>query len=39
MIAPNGKIIYEYTAMSPDDHVENTMAAVEKWQAAQKKGT
>src|ERR1700722_20355409 len=31
VIAPNGKIIYEYTAMDPDKHVGNTMAAVEKW--------
>jgi peroxiredoxin len=36
VIAPDGKIIYEYTAMSPEKHVENTMAAVEKWQAAHK---
>jgi thioredoxin-dependent peroxiredoxin len=36
VIAPNGKIIYEYTALNPDKHVENTMAAVEKWKAAQK---
>jgi peroxiredoxin Q/BCP len=33
VIAPNGKIIYEYTALDPDKHVENTMAAVEKWKA------
>jgi thioredoxin-dependent peroxiredoxin len=39
VIAPDGKIIYEYTAMNPDKHVENTMAAVEKWQAAHKSGT
>jgi thioredoxin-dependent peroxiredoxin len=37
VIAPNGKIIYEYTAMNPDKHVENTMAAVEKWDADHKK--
>src|SRR5271168_333761 len=37
VIAPNGKIIYEYTALNPDKHVENTLAAVEKWQADQKK--
>jgi hypothetical protein len=35
VIAPNGKIIYEYMALNPDKHVENTMAAVEKWKAAQ----
>jgi thioredoxin-dependent peroxiredoxin len=37
VIAPNGKIIYEYTAMNPDLHVANTMAAVEKWEADHKK--
>ncbi len=34
VIAPDGKIIYEYTAMDPEAHVGNTMAAVEKWKAA-----
>ena len=38
VIAPTGVIIYEYTAMNPDKHVENTMAAVEKWQTDHKKG-
>jgi peroxiredoxin len=38
VIAPTGTIIYEYTALDPDKHVGNTMAAVEKWQAEQKKG-
>jgi thioredoxin-dependent peroxiredoxin len=37
VIAPNGKIVYEYTAMDPSKHVENTMAAVEKLNA-QKSG-
>jgi peroxiredoxin Q/BCP len=32
VIAPTGVIIYSYTAMKPDEHVENTMAAVKKWQ-------
>ena len=36
VIAPNGKIIYEYTDLNPDKHVENTMAAVEKWKAEHK---
>src|SRR5471030_2722258 len=31
VIAPTGKIIYEYTALDPDKHVGNTMAAVEQW--------
>src|ERR1700719_4022177 len=36
VIAPTGKIIYEYTAMDPEQHVGNTMAAVEKWKSGQK---
>jgi thioredoxin-dependent peroxiredoxin len=31
VIAPTGEIIYSYTAMNPEGHVENTMAAVKKW--------
>ncbi len=37
VIAPDGKIIYSYTALlSPEKHVTNTMAAVKKWHEAQK---
>src|SRR5271155_3741660 len=36
VIAPTGKIIYEYTDLDPDKHVGNTMAAVEKWKADHK---
>jgi peroxiredoxin Q/BCP len=36
VIAPTGKIIYEYTALDPEKHVGNTMAAVEKWKAEHK---
>ena len=36
VIAPNGRIIYAYTAMSPDKHVENTLAAVREWAATRK---
>jgi len=36
VIAPGGKIIYEYTALNPDKHVENTMNAVQQWVSAQK---
>ena len=39
VIAPDGKIIYAYSALNPDKHVENTMAAVEKWQADRNKGS
>lgn len=38
VISPNDKIIYTYTALNPHKHVGNTMAAVEKWDAAHKKG-
>lgn len=37
VIAPNGKIIYAYTALNPDKHVGNTLAAVAAWQAKQSK--
>ena len=39
VIAPSGKIIYAYSALDPDKHVENTIAAVAQWQAKQKKGS
>jgi multidrug transporter EmrE-like cation transporter len=29
-------LVYEYTALDPDQHVGNTMAAVEKWKSQQK---
>lgn len=37
VIAPDGTILYSYTAMDPDKHVENTIAAVRKWQDAHPK--
>jgi peroxiredoxin Q/BCP len=39
VIAPDGTIVYEYTALNPDKHVQNTMAAVQKWQAGHKTGS
>ncbi len=36
VIAPDGNIIYSYTALSPDQHVANTMDAVKRWRAGQK---
>ena len=32
VIAPTGEILYSYTDMKPDNHVENTMSVVKKWQ-------
>ncbi len=34
VIAPDGKVIFAYTAMSPNGHVTGTMDAVKKWKAA-----
>lgn len=31
VISPDYKIIYAYSAFSPDEHVTNTLAAVKKW--------
>ena len=36
VIAPDGRIIYAYTAMDPDKHVEKTLAALREWSARQK---
>ena len=33
VIAPDGLVIYAFTDMSPDQHVENTMRAVARWRA------
>jgi thioredoxin-dependent peroxiredoxin len=33
VIAPDGTIIYAYTALNPEGHVANTLAAVEQWKA------
>ena len=33
VIAPDRTVLYAYTALNPDQHVENTMAAVKKWAA------
>jgi len=33
VIAPNGTILYEYTSLSPDKHVENTLNVVKQWAA------
>jgi len=34
VIAPNGKIIFVYSNLSPREHVEKTLAAVREWQAS-----
>jgi peroxiredoxin Q/BCP len=37
VIAPDGKVIYAYSAMDPAGHVANTMAAVKDWDAKHKR--
>src|SRR6202453_2395885 len=39
VIAPTGKIIYAYSALNPDKHVENTLAAVAQWRRDEQKGS
>jgi peroxiredoxin len=36
VIAPNHRIVYEYTALDPSGHVANTLAALQRWKAEQK---
>jgi peroxiredoxin len=35
VIAPDGKVLYSYTDLKPDHHVENTLAALREWKAKQ----
>jgi peroxiredoxin (alkyl hydroperoxide reductase subunit C) len=37
VIAPDGKVIYEYTSLDPSKHVANTMDAVKGWDASHKR--
>jgi peroxiredoxin len=37
VIAPDGKVLHAYSAMSPNQHVEETMGAVKAWNASRKK--
>jgi len=36
VIAPDGHIVYEYTSLNPEKHVENTLEALRKWTAEHK---
>jgi peroxiredoxin Q/BCP len=36
VIAPDGTVIYEYTSLSPDKHVANTLQALKDWNAKHK---
>ena len=35
VITPDGKVIYTYTDMNPDQHVANTLKAIQDWKAKQ----
>lgn len=35
VIGPDGKLLYVFSSLSPDQHVENTLQAVQKWRSAQ----
>lgn len=35
VISPEGKILYVYSSLNPDHHVENTLHALETWRAGQ----
>ena len=37
VITPDGKVIYMYTDMHPDQHVANTLKAIQDWKAKQGK--
>ena len=37
VIAPNGKIIYNYQSLNPSRHVEKTLAALKDWSQAKSK--
>ena len=37
VITPDDKVLYTYNSMSPDQHVSNTLAAIEKWKHDNKK--
>ncbi|WJF89178.1 peroxiredoxin [Paraburkholderia bonniea] len=36
VIAPDGKIVYEYSSLAPEQHVANTLRAVKAWAEAHK---
>ena len=37
VITPDGKVIYSFTDMNPDQHVANTLKAIQDWKAKQAK--
>lgn len=39
VVSPQGKVLYVYSSLSPDNHVENTLKAIGDWKAAGAGGT
>jgi peroxiredoxin len=37
VISPDGRVLYVYSSLNPEQHVQNTLNAVQTWRAAQKK--
>jgi peroxiredoxin len=37
VISPDGRVVYSYTSLNPEKHVEFTLDALRKWTALQKK--
>ncbi len=37
VISPDGHIVYAYSSLNPEKHVENTLSALRDWTAKQKK--
>lgn len=35
VITPDRKVLYEYTSLNPDEHVANTLKALQEWKSAQ----
>jgi peroxiredoxin len=36
VIAPNGRVVFAYTSLNPEKHVESTLDALRKWSSRQK---
>ena len=37
VIAPDGRVVFAYTSLNPEKHVEYTLDALRKWTARQTK--
>lgn len=38
VVTPDDRVLYEYSSLNPDQHVANTLTALQKWHATQKAG-